>query len=171
MAWLARQGLEGTAAEAALASAGGTPLQAQQLAGSDWFQQRTKLVDSLISLAAGRASLASVEQTFAALPQQELLEMLCNWCHQGLRVGFLAHASQGQEPTNEAMQDQAMQGMVTLAHKVGSRALSYWHVSLQKALAAHARSSNLNKELQLDHLLWQLTPQGVASNLGQKARG
>lgn len=156
-AWLAQQGLDAACAEAALAAAAGAPLRAQQVAQSDWFKTRGEWVQQLLALADGRASLASVAQQLGRYPQAELLQALAHWSHQSLRAGLL----------HQPLTDPALLGFLALAKRVGARALLCWHESLDLAAGRLARSANLNKELQLDELLWQLTPAGVASNLAK----
>lgn len=160
LTWLVEQGLDANSAEAALAAAG-TPLAALRLGQSDWFCERVELVEQLLALAQGRTSLVVVQRRLAVLPQDTLLTCLANWCQQSLRAGFCGLAPQ----------DAALNAMLTLAKQLGSRRLSLWHDSLQAARAGLARSANFNKELLLDRLLWQLTPQGGASSLDTKQQG
>lgn len=157
--WLAQEGLDAATAEAALAAAAGAPLKAVQVARSDWFQARGDWVQQLLALADGRGSLAAIAQQLGRYSQDELLDALCHWSHQSLRAGLL----------RQPLTDPAMQGFVALARRIGARALLLWHERLQVASSRLARSANLNKELQLDELLWQLTPEGVASNLARSS--
>lgn len=153
--WLAGQGLTSAAAEAALAAAAGAPLAALELAGKDWFTSRGDWVNALLALAQGRGSVAQLSQQLARHPQAELLAALGHWTQQSLRSGYLKQPSA----------DPAVQKFVELLRLCGARRMSLWHLSLGTALGRLSRNANLNKELQLDQLLWQLTPQGAASNL------
>lgn len=157
LTWLTQAQLNMADAEAALAAAAGAPLRALQVASSDWFKQRADWVQQLLALADGRTSLTSVSQQLGRFPQDELLQALSHWSHQSLRAGLL----------HQPLTDPALLAFLGLAKRVGARALLLWQASLQQAAGRLARSANLNKELQLDELLWQLTPAGVASNLAR----
>lgn len=154
MQWLLEQGVESAAAEAALAATR-TPLKALELSRAAWFDRRHDVARALLSLAQGNIAITAVEKQLSAMPQQTLIEVLSHWCHQTLRSGFL-----NQQPTDEALNT-----MLNLARYIGSRSLLRWYDGLQLAQQRLMRSANLNKELQLDSLLWLLTPSGRTSSL------
>lgn len=154
-AWLMQQGLESAIADAALVAAAGAPLAAKALAGSDWFAERQQWIAELVTLARGQGAMAVLSQRLARYPQEELLAALGHWTHQALRSGFLR-----QSPA-----DPTAQKFVEILRIRGARSMCLWHASLNTASQRLARNANLNKELQLDQLLWQLTPAGAASTL------
>lgn len=154
LAYLEQQGLDTATAEAALAAAAGSPLLASTIVDSDWFKERADWSRQLLSLGQGMGSLSAVAKQLGRYPQAELLEALCNWCHQSLRAGFL----------RQPLTDPALGVFVELLRTIGARAMSRWYDQLQQALSRQLRSANLNKELQLDQLLWQLTPSGSAAD-------
>ncbi len=159
LAWLQQQGQQSGAAEAALAATAGAPLQAAAVLESDWFQQRQEWMTLLLQLTGGTASLSAASRQLAKYPQHEFLQALCHWAHYALRSGFL----------HQKPDDAALQQMIELIRRIGARALSRWHDSLQEAVGRLERSANLNKTLQLDQLLWMLTPSGVATTLKNNA--
>lgn len=153
LAYLQQQGLDAATAEAALAASAGAPLLAGTIVDSAWFKERADWARQLLGLAQGIESLTLVAKQLGRYPQAELLEALCNWCHQSLRAGFL----------RQPVVDPALRAFVELLRRIGARAMSRWYDQLQQALSRQLRSANLNKELQLDQLLWQLTPSGIAA--------
>lgn len=155
--WLAAEGLDAAAAEGALAATAGAPLLACELAKADWFQQRSQWMQQLLALSRGQGSISAVSSKLARFPQSDMLQALAHWGHQGLRAGFL----------REKPQDPALKTLIAMTHQIGARSISLWYGEVQQAASRLTRSANLNKELQLDRLLWQLTPEGVASTLGK----
>lgn len=157
LAWLHDQQVDKLVAEAASAAAG-APLQALELAQSDWFAEREQWVHVLLAVARGQGSLTMAVKAFERLPQYQLFDVLMHWCHYSLRAEFL-----GAE-----VRDAALKGMLELARLVGDKAMSNWYLALQQAHGRLARSANLQPGLQLSQLLWLLTPQGINTSLSQK---
>lgn len=142
--WLVEQVGADERAEALLALAGGAPLQALALEGTDWFADRVKLLNQLLALVAGRQPVSQVAQAFAGHDGSGLLDALYSWTHAALR--WLAT---GQVPSD----GQLAQPLVQLAKTVGARRLLAFSQQLSHSRRALLSGSNPNRELLFEQLL------------------
>ncbi len=142
--WLEEQIGQSERAAALLALAGGAPLQALALDGSDWFAERSKLLNQCLALLAGRQPVSLVAQQFAAQDADGMLSALYSWTH-----AALAFRARGAEPSDS----QLAEGIKTLAQRAGSRRLLTFAEQLVVSRRWLASGSNPNRELLFEQLL------------------
>jgi len=142
--WLEEQLGQSDRAAALLALAGGAPLQALALDGSEWFAQRGKLLNLCLALLAGRQPVSQVAQQFAAQDADGMLSALYSWTH-----AALAFRARAQEPGDVELAE----GIRKLAQQAGSRRLLAFAEQLVASRRWLASGSNPNRELLFEQLL------------------
>ncbi len=86
-AWLQAQGLSGADAERLLALAGGAPLEAEALAGSEFLVQRETLIADLEGLLAGRGDPVACAGRWKEIGLERCLHWLQGWLGDLIRIG------------------------------------------------------------------------------------
>lgn len=144
LAWLTGQVGEQKRAAALLDAAGGAPLTALELEGSDWFPARARLLGQCLALVRGRLPVSLAAREFLVADPLSMLDALMRWSHAGLR--FLAC---GTPPADE----QLAGPLIGLAEQVGAPRLLRFADQAALARRALARGNNPNRELLFEQLL------------------
>lgn len=154
VSWLSEQVGQSERAEALLALAGGAPLQALALDGSDWFAGREKIVNQCLALLAGRQPVSLVAQAFAGHDAGSLLEALYGWTH-----AALDYLARGVEPADT----QLASSLIKLAQAAGNDRLLAFATQITRCRRWLGSGSNPNRELMFEQLLLVLV--GVDAEL------